>query len=202
MAFSNIVSLVSGIFQRIVTYPVDYYWTCPMDDQWHFPMEFSCCDVWCVIFCPGKSAAERVRACAWARACLSGLRASPRGVSPSEVRRAMRPRARGALPGPPKATPSRMGERERERDSHLWRLCRSLLAGRPGRCPPRELATGAMGCSSSSSASEPNIILVIPSNNMVLFVITISCMCIIINMIIHSCVFIIVIVSIIVMKYR
>ena len=33
-------SLVSGMFQRIITCPVDSYWKCPVDVQWHFPMEF------------------------------------------------------------------------------------------------------------------------------------------------------------------
>ena len=33
---SNITSLVSCVFQRIVTFPVDFHWNCPMDFQWHF----------------------------------------------------------------------------------------------------------------------------------------------------------------------
>ena len=51
-AFSNIISLVSGIFQRIGTCPVDVYWIRPMDLQWHFPTDFPFCEFWCVIFCP------------------------------------------------------------------------------------------------------------------------------------------------------
>ena len=47
-------SLVSGIFQRIVTFPVDNYWKFPMDFQWRFPMELHFCDFWCVIFCPER----------------------------------------------------------------------------------------------------------------------------------------------------
>ena len=30
MAFSNIIALVSGIVQRIVTFPMDVPWNCPM----------------------------------------------------------------------------------------------------------------------------------------------------------------------------
>ena len=33
VASSNIISLVSGIVQRIVTFPVDVHWNCPMDFQ-------------------------------------------------------------------------------------------------------------------------------------------------------------------------
>ena len=57
-AFPDIISLVSGMFQRSVTFPVDLNWKCPMDVQWHFPMEFHFCDFWCVIVCPeiGRSA--------------------------------------------------------------------------------------------------------------------------------------------------
>ena len=39
VAFANGFSLVSGIFQRIVTCPVDFYWKCPMAFQWHLPTE-------------------------------------------------------------------------------------------------------------------------------------------------------------------
>ena len=39
-AFSNGTSLVSGMFQRIVTFPVDCHWSCHMGFQRHFPMEF------------------------------------------------------------------------------------------------------------------------------------------------------------------
>ena len=33
VAFSNIISLFSGSFQRIVTCPVDFHWNCLMDFQ-------------------------------------------------------------------------------------------------------------------------------------------------------------------------
>ena len=33
VAFSNGISLFSGIFQRFVTCPVDFHWSCPMDFQ-------------------------------------------------------------------------------------------------------------------------------------------------------------------------
>ena len=52
VAFANGISHVSGISQRIVTCPVDCYWSCPMDFQWHFQMDFHCCEIWCVIVCP------------------------------------------------------------------------------------------------------------------------------------------------------
>ena len=52
VAFSNGISLVSCIFQRIVTFPVDCHWNCPMDFQGHLPTEFHFCDFWCVIVCP------------------------------------------------------------------------------------------------------------------------------------------------------
>ena len=52
VAVSNGSSLLSGIFQRIVTFPVDLYWNSPMDVHCHFPMEFHFCDFWCVIFVP------------------------------------------------------------------------------------------------------------------------------------------------------
>ena len=51
-AFSNKMSLVCGMFQRIVTCPVDVYWSFPVDFQWHFPMDCYVCDFWRVIFCP------------------------------------------------------------------------------------------------------------------------------------------------------
>ena len=47
VACSNIVSLVSGISERIVTRPVDVYWNSLMDVQWHFRMEFHFCELWC-----------------------------------------------------------------------------------------------------------------------------------------------------------
>ena len=40
LAFSDIISLFSGISQRIVTCPVDLYCNRPMDCQWHFPTYF------------------------------------------------------------------------------------------------------------------------------------------------------------------
>ena len=52
---SNIISLISGIFPRIVTCPVHYYLNCPMDFQWHFPIVFHFRDFRCVIFCPETS---------------------------------------------------------------------------------------------------------------------------------------------------
>ena len=53
VAFSNGISIVSGSFQRIVTFPVDLHWNYyPLDFQWHSPMEFHSCDFWCVICCP------------------------------------------------------------------------------------------------------------------------------------------------------
>ena len=54
--------MFSVIFQETITcqlyvpkdsfLPVDFHWNCPMDVQWHFPLEFHFCDFWCVIFCP------------------------------------------------------------------------------------------------------------------------------------------------------
>ena len=52
VAFANGFSLVSGIFQRVVTFPVDCYWKSPMDVQWHSPMDFHISEFWCGIFCP------------------------------------------------------------------------------------------------------------------------------------------------------
>ena len=40
MAVSNLISLVSGMFQSIVTCPVDFDWKFPMDIHWNFAMEF------------------------------------------------------------------------------------------------------------------------------------------------------------------
>ena len=51
VCFNKVVS-VSGMFERIVTFPVDFYWNCPMAFQWRFPMEFQLCAFWCVMFCP------------------------------------------------------------------------------------------------------------------------------------------------------
>ena len=63
------LSLFSGIFQRIVS--------CPMDFQWHFPMDFHICDFWCVIFCPRPAGPAGCGApgrgtCAGRGACGSG----------------------------------------------------------------------------------------------------------------------------------
>ena len=52
MVFSNRTSLFSGIFQRTVTCPVDFYWNRQMNVQWHFPMDCHFCEIWRVIFCP------------------------------------------------------------------------------------------------------------------------------------------------------
>ena len=49
VAFSNGISHVSGMFQRIITCPVDFNWNCRMDFQWHFRMDFHCCEFWCNI---------------------------------------------------------------------------------------------------------------------------------------------------------
>ena len=54
VAVSKGFSLFNGIWQRIVTCPVDLYLDFPVDFQWHFPMESNCCAFWCVIFCPDK----------------------------------------------------------------------------------------------------------------------------------------------------
>ena len=39
LAFSNGISLFSGIFQRIVTFIIYCHWNCPVDFQRHLPME-------------------------------------------------------------------------------------------------------------------------------------------------------------------
>ena len=55
VAFSNGCSLFSGMFQRIVTFPVDFHWNFPMDVQWHFPMKVHLCTyvfiVACIMLC-------------------------------------------------------------------------------------------------------------------------------------------------------
>ena len=58
VALFNIISLFSGIFQRIVTLPVDYYWNFPMDFHWHYPMAFHFYEIWRVIFCPDMVAGD------------------------------------------------------------------------------------------------------------------------------------------------
>ena len=40
---SNILSLVSCMSQRIVTFPMNCHWKSPMDFQWHFPMDVHLC---------------------------------------------------------------------------------------------------------------------------------------------------------------
>ena len=70
MAFSDNISLVSGIFQRIDTFPVDLYWNCLMDFQWHFPMEFHFCDFFCVIFRPEPTVRRRMRVSGPSRASM------------------------------------------------------------------------------------------------------------------------------------
>ena len=52
VAFSNLILLFSGIFQRSATFPVDFHCNCHIDFPWHFPIEFHFCDIWRVIFCP------------------------------------------------------------------------------------------------------------------------------------------------------
>ena len=61
-ALSNTCSLFSGIFQRIVIFPVDFYCAFPMDVQSHSPMEFHLCDFWRVIVCPDVRAPPRLGA--------------------------------------------------------------------------------------------------------------------------------------------
>ena len=50
--YIHTISLVSSMFPRIVTSPVDVHWSRPMVCQRPFPMEFNFCDVWCAIVCP------------------------------------------------------------------------------------------------------------------------------------------------------
>ena len=58
VVFSNKMSLAGGMFQRIVTCPVDLYWICPMDVQRHFPLESHFCDFRRVILCPERGGRE------------------------------------------------------------------------------------------------------------------------------------------------
>ena len=37
------IHLLNGMFQRIVTFPVDVHWICPMGFHWNFPMTFHFC---------------------------------------------------------------------------------------------------------------------------------------------------------------
>ena len=65
MAFSNGFSCfcLSGLFQRIVTSPVDICWKCPTDLQWHLPMEFHFCEFpVCNMFAPSVLLATSHRA--------------------------------------------------------------------------------------------------------------------------------------------
>ena len=55
-SFSNRILHFSGIFQRTVTCPVDFYLNSPMDFQWHSPIYFYFCDFWCAML-----------PCVWAR---------------------------------------------------------------------------------------------------------------------------------------
>ena len=52
VAFSNTVSLVSCILHRIVSFPVDFHWNCPMNCQWHVPALVHLCDFRRVVFRP------------------------------------------------------------------------------------------------------------------------------------------------------
>ena len=70
VACSNGSSLVSGMFQKIVTCLVDFAIQIPSGFQWHFPMDFHFCDFWCVIVCPDPcapppQALRSRRACCW-----------------------------------------------------------------------------------------------------------------------------------------
>ena len=57
VACSNKSSLVSGMLQRIVTFPVDFHWNPQMDLQWHSPIELPFCDFRRVTFCPEQHTA-------------------------------------------------------------------------------------------------------------------------------------------------
>ena len=59
--FSSIILFASGIFKRVVTFPVDFHWNCPMDFQWHFPMELHFSEFWCVRFWPGIWQARHIK---------------------------------------------------------------------------------------------------------------------------------------------
>ena len=47
VVFSNIQIICQLYFRRIVTFPADFRWNCPMDFQWHVQMKFHFCDFWC-----------------------------------------------------------------------------------------------------------------------------------------------------------
>ena len=49
MASSDNIPLVSCMFQRIITFPVDAYWKYPMYYQRHLPNQFHFCEYWCNI---------------------------------------------------------------------------------------------------------------------------------------------------------
>ena len=44
--------MFNGIFQRVVTYPVDFHWKFPVDFKWHSPMDVHFGEFWCAMFCP------------------------------------------------------------------------------------------------------------------------------------------------------
>ena len=88
VTFSNGFSLCSGMFQRIVTFPVDLYRKCSMDLQ-HFPLDFHFCEFWCIIFCP-----EPVHPGHLARVHADG------GASPREGEGQQEPIGRRAPPQP------------------------------------------------------------------------------------------------------
>ena len=52
LASSDEYSLVSGIFQRTVAFPVDFHWKRPMDIHRNLPTELHLCEFWRVIVCP------------------------------------------------------------------------------------------------------------------------------------------------------
>ena len=49
--------IIARIFQRIVTFPVDFHRICPTDVRCRFPTEFHFCDFWRAIVCPEKGLA-------------------------------------------------------------------------------------------------------------------------------------------------
>ena len=53
VAFSYGLSPVISMFQRIVTFPMDFLWIVPADFQWHFQTKLHCCDFRRVFSCPG-----------------------------------------------------------------------------------------------------------------------------------------------------
>ena len=67
LAFKLFVATTVGesIVQRIVTSPVDFYWNCPKEFQWHFPMDVHVCEIWCVKVCPEPGKSRSLSAHAW-----------------------------------------------------------------------------------------------------------------------------------------